>query len=343
MYRYAIIGLGGLGKLHLANLIKIGQKRGDIALCAVCGIGSADELKSAVKINLGAVDISEVDFSGCNFYTDYRELLDRERPHFILSTLPTHLHEEVALYALSRGAHVFSEKPMALNIAACERMIAARNISGKKLMIGHCLRFDPMLTRLKEYIDGGELGRVYRAEFIRYSQLPRWTWNNWILDPEQSGGCVLDMHIHDVDLINWFFGMPRSVSAAVTSTRAELESIFTQYRYDGLLVTANADWSMPQSFPFTARILMNFERATVLAEGNRLHIYRDDREYIEEFAENTAFYEEISAFLALALDGRECRITSPESILKSVYIALCEVEAAKTGRSVSIQASDFKM
>ena len=67
MYRYAIIGFGGLGKLHLSTLSKISQKRGDFELAAMCG---ADEssIKKNTKINLGEADLSAIEFSNCNFY-----------------------------------------------------------------------------------------------------------------------------------------------------------------------------------------------------------------------------------------------------------------------------------
>ena len=115
MYRYAIIGFGGLGKKHLANLSVLEKERGDFSLCALCG---ADEksLKENVKLNLGDVDISSVDFSKCSFYRDYKELIDNEKPDFVISTRPTYLQEEVAMYALEREVYVFSKKRMSLRV-----------------------------------------------------------------------------------------------------------------------------------------------------------------------------------------------------------------------------------
>lgn len=215
MYKYAIIGFGGLGKLHLTNLLQLEQERGDFHLQAICG-ADPESFKESVKLNLGTVDLSEIDISDCHFYQDYKELIDTEKPDFILSTLPTFLHEEVAVYALNHGVHVFSEKPMALSADGCEHMIHAAEENQRKLMIGQCLRFDSAYSKLKEYVENKTFGAPYRAEFSRYSQKPTWTWNDWILDPEKSGGCVLDMHVHDVDLINWIFGIPKSLRSAVT-------------------------------------------------------------------------------------------------------------------------------
>lgn len=335
MYRYAIIGFGGLGKLHLGNLIKLEKERGDIKLCALCGADPAS-FKSNVKLNIGDVDISSIDFSSCGFYQDYKELIDKEKPDFILSTLPTYLHEEVAVYALSHGVHVFSEKPMALSAESCRNMIDTAKKNNRALMIGQCLRFDPSYREIKKYIDEKTYGKVCRAEFTRYSQLPTWTWNNWILNPEMSGGCILDMHIHDVDLINYLFGLPASVSSVITESKVELESVFTRYFYDGFLVTSAADWSFPQSFPFTAQCLINFEKATVRLSDGKLTVYTDDSEQEVKIDAGDYYMDEIRAFLGLALDGKPCSVTSAESVSESIALALREVESAKSGKVITL-------
>ena len=328
MYRYAIIGFGGLGKLHLGNLINLEKERGDIKLQAICG---ADEknFKNNVKINLGTVDLSGIDLENCAFYQDYKELIDVEKPDFIISTVPTYLHKDVAVYALNHGVNVFSEKPMALSIEDCEEMISAAKANNKKLMIGQCLRFDPSFTKLKELVDSKTYGNVCRAEFNRYSQTPLWTWNNWILDPEKSGGCVLDMHIHDVDLINWMFGIPESLHSVITGNKVEREAVFTQYFYKDFLVISNADWSLSQTFPFEAKCLVNFEKATVVIADGKLTVYEDERSYTPEISKDDYFVSEMKTFLDLVIEGKYSPITSAESVAESIKLAIKELKEAK--------------
>jgi len=328
MYKYAIIGFGGLGKLHLGNLVSLEKERGDLKLQAICG---ADEknFKNNVKINLGTVDLSEIDLENCTFYQDYKELIDREKPDFIISTVPTYLHKDVAVYALNHGVNVFSEKPMALSIEDCEEMISAAKANNKKLMIGQCLRFDPSFSKLKEFVDSKTYGKVCRAEFTRYSQTPLWTWNNWILDPEKSGGCVLDMHIHDVDLINWIFGIPESLQSVITGNKVEREAVFTQYFYKDFLVISNADWSLSQTFPFEAKCLVNFEKATVVIADGKLTVYEDERSYTPEISKDDYFVSEMKTFLDLVIEGKESSITSAESVAESIKLAIKEIKEAK--------------
>ena len=329
MYKYAIIGFGGLGKTHLSNMVNLEKERGDFKLAAICGT-TAEEAKKSVTINLGTVDLSGVDFSACNFYQDYKEMMEKEELDFVLSVLPTYLHEEVAVYCLEHGVHVFSEKPMALTLESCENMLSAAKENGKELMIGQCLRFDHKFAKIKEYINSGCFGKFCRAEFARLSQTPLWTWQNWILNPEMSGGCILDMHVHDVDMINWLFGMPKSIRSIVTNHKVEQESVLTQYFYDNFFVSAQADWSLTQTFPFTARSIFHFEQAVVVIEGDKMTVYKDDESFEPELSEESVFVAEMRAFLELVIDKKPCEITSAESVYESIKLALAEIEASKS-------------
>lgn len=335
MYKYAIIGLGGLGKLHLGNLLKLEEEFGNIKLCAVCAT-SPKSLKSNVKLNIGNVDISSVDFSDCNFYTDYKELIENEKPDFIISALPTYMHEEASVYALQHGVHIFSEKPMALTEESCKNILDAAKETDTKLMIGQCLRFDPIFREIKKYIDTNTFGRAYRAEFSRYSQTPVWSRDNWLLDPKRSGGCLLDMHVHDVDLINYFFGLPASLDSVITEKKEKLESVFTRYFYDDLLVTASADWSFPQTFPFEQRCIIHFEKATVSVFDGKLTVYTDEESFAPSLSGEDCYIEEMRSFIKLAIDDEPCPIISPESAFNSVKLALKELESAKTGMKINL-------
>ena len=328
MLKYAIIGFGGLGKLQLGNLLALEEERGDIKLCSICG-ADPESFKSNIKINIGTIDISKVDFSAVSFYQDYKELIDTEKPDFIIATLPTYLHEEVAYYALERGVSVFSEKPMALSLEGCDRMISAAKKNGGKLMIGHALRFDPIFRKIKEYVEDGTFGLPQRAEFSRYSATPTWTWNNWILDPALSGGCVLDLHVHDVDLIQWLFGVPDCLRSVMTNNKTERDSIFTQYFYDGLFVTSAADWSMRRDFPFEARTIINFERATVTVIGGKLTVYTEDETIVPLLDGVSCYMHEMRAFVEWVVDGKPCDLISLESVRASMDIVFSEIESAE--------------
>ena len=329
MYSYAIIGFGGLGRTHVANLDKISKIRGDIYLKAVCGT-TAEEFSKSVSINIGTTETSGIDISGCRFYDDYKELILKEKPDIVISALPTFLHREVAVVALEHGCHVFSEKPMAITPEECKMMTDAAEKNGKKLFIGHCLRFSPAYVTLKEYIESEKWGKPRRAEFARYSCTPYWTFNNWILDPDRSGGCVLDMHVHDVDIVNWYFGAPDSIDSVITENKVKSESVFGRYYYDdGLFVTADADWSLSSEFPFRSRCMVFFDNAVAEICGDVLTVYTEDEIIVPELSKKSYFETEMECFLKYVIDDVECDNMSFESVCETMNFVFREKDCAR--------------
>lgn len=329
MYKYGIIGFGGLGKIHLSNLMALQKERGDIELAAICGT----TLENACKLtsfNLGSVQLSESDFASCAFYDDYKEMVQNEPLDFVLSVLPSYLHAEVAVYCMEHGIDVFSEKPMALSEKDCVKMIQTSEKTGKKLVIGQCQRFCHAYRQIKHFTQSKQYGKVYRAKFIRLSQTPLWTWNNWITKRELSGGCVIDMHVHDTDLINWIFGTPKSVQSYITSNKVEYEGITSRFDYGDFSVTAEADWSFPQKFPFTAECIINYEKATVVLKNNTLTIYDDEHITEAESDAEDYFYKEIKAFVDYVTTNMMNPDLDAHSVLASMKLVMSEIQSAES-------------
>ena len=169
------------------------------------------------------------------------------------------------------------------------------------------------------------------------SPTPTWSWENWLLKNSQSGSAALDLHVHDVDTIQWFFGAP----AVVTSVgRAEADGgygqIVTSYGYDdGPMVVAEGNWNFPPDFPFSKSALVTFEKAAVdfdslssptltvyLAEGGKEN---------PDLSGMTGYTEEIRYFVnCVATGGVADHIPLSESA-KTVAIVEAEVESAQAG------------
>lgn len=334
MLKYALIGFGGLGKLHFKNLLEIEKKRSDIKLVSICG-ADRSTLTQSTSLNIGSTSLDDVDFSKYTLYDTIEELFDNEKLDFVVTALPTVIHKDSAIYALKHGVHVFSEKPMALSYNDCTEMVKEAEESGKVLMIGQCLRFSGAYEKAKEYVNSGIYGKPLRAEFKRYSQLPTWSFNNWLLDRKQSGGCPIDMHVHDVDMINHFFGIPKAVTSHSTSNKVELESIFTTYEYEDVFVTSAADWSFPQTYPFSASMTILFEKAALVIEGEKLTVYTDDEIITPEYDKTDYFYKELDEFINCAVSGQSSKISNCRSVMNSMKIAEAEIKSAeKNGEKI---------
>ena len=105
-----------------------------------------------------------------------------------------------------------------------------------------------------------------KAEFTRRAAKPIWTWNGWMVDAKRSGGAQLDLHVHDVDYVNYLLGRPdtlysRAIKTPATGGYDIVASLFT-YK-GGPEVTIDAGWYMPDSFGFRAQYLAVFEHAVI--------------------------------------------------------------------------------
>ncbi len=259
--RVAIVGYGGIARVHREGYIQLEKEGAPVKLVALCDIDETQFTKT-VTINTG--ETSAEDLSAYHLYTDFEEMLAKEDFDTLDICLPTFLHKEYTIRALKAGKNVQCEKPMALNSAECAEMIAAAEESGKKLMIGQCLRFNSQYLAVKEFLDSGVAGKVLSVRCERFSTMPRWAFEGWFHDYDRSGGEMHDMSIHDYDMIRFLFGEPKKVSAFAVDyeMKDQVSHAIMQYE-DGMLVSIGGSWAESKTFPFTSGIHITAENATL--------------------------------------------------------------------------------
>jgi len=137
---------------------------------------------------------------------DYRDLLDRGLDAvFILS--PDYLHEEHAVACLEARVPVYLEKPMAITVGGCDRILRASRNSGTKLFLGHNMRHFPVVRTMKAWIDEGRIGNVRTAwcrHFVSYGGEAYY--RDWHADRTKSNGLLLQKGAHDIDVLHWLCG-----------------------------------------------------------------------------------------------------------------------------------------
>lgn len=137
---------------------------------------------------------------------DYREAMSRIDAALVV--LPHHLHHPVTLDCLAAGKHVLCEKPLANSEHECREMIAAARCHRRVLMVAYCLRFDPLVRRLKALIDAEAYGKCFQLS-IWTEQLTQRDPDNWTCRADQVGGGQLFSHgCHYIDLMLWMMGKP---------------------------------------------------------------------------------------------------------------------------------------
>ncbi|MBQ1218058.1 MAG: Gfo/Idh/MocA family oxidoreductase [Clostridia bacterium] len=331
MLKVAILGYGGIARSHRKGYELLAAKGAPVDLVALCDI-DPEQFTKLVTINQGGSDQGAK--KEYRTYTDLEEMLAKEELDVIDICLPTYLHCEYAVKLLKRGYHVQSEKPMGLNPAQCAEMLKAAEESGKKLMVGMCLRFDCYYEYLKDLVDSEKYGKVTSAVFERLSGLPRWGYQGWFRDYNRSGGVALDMHIHDVDMIRYLFGEPKAVSALALDGEVKCTTIHSRFCYDDKIIFAVGDWGQSSSCKFSAGYRVNFEKATVILRDGVLTVCPEEGEPFiaseqESFVKTHHMAEEIEFFAHTILGDRENDRNQPSDAAGSVALVAKLMESAE--------------
>jgi predicted dehydrogenase len=325
MIRIGIVGFGFMGRMHY----RCWNALPGVKIAAICE-GNPEALKVAAGGNVaGAAET--IDLTGVATFTKYDEFLASGLVDAVSITLPTFLHADFSCKALEKGLHVLCEKPMALNLAECDRMVAAAQSSGKVLQIGHCIRFWPEYVKAREIVRNGEYGHVVAATFQRLGSLPSWNPANWFADERRSGGMLLDLHIHDADFVQHLFGLPSAVFCAGDPTRLHTH---TSYLFeDGPAVAAEGSWRMAPSFGFEMSFNIVLERATLVFDSTRTPSFRicpkDGTPFTPEVASGDGYSRQIEHF-ARRVNGEHVEdILTLEQSRDSVRMVLAEKESAQ--------------
>lgn len=140
-------------------------------------------------------------------YIDYRDLLEREDLDAIAVASPDFLHEEHAVAALEAGKDVFCEKPLAITVEGCDRILSTWKSSGKKLMVGFNMRYMNMFRTMKEIVDSGVIGEI-KAVWVRHfvGHGGEFYFHDWHATKENCTSLLLQKGSHDLDIIHWITG-----------------------------------------------------------------------------------------------------------------------------------------
>jgi 1,5-anhydro-D-fructose reductase (1,5-anhydro-D-mannitol-forming) len=337
--RVGIVGFGFMGRQHL----KCYRSLRGVCVAAICDSDRA-RLKGNEKTkgNIGA-DKPALDLGGVVLYTDFEKMLAEEHFDAVSITLPTFMHRDFTVKALDAGVHVLCEKPMAMNAKQCEDMIAAAKKNKKILQIGHCLRFWPEYAKTKQIVDSGKYGNVLTASFRRVGAVPGWSWKNWLIHAKQSGGAIMDLHIHDTDYIQYMFGLPRAVrSEAVVGPSGGFDYVATQYVYkNNKVVSAEGGFVMSPGFQFEMSFVISLSKATIVYDCRRtptLQVCEAGGGCVTPKIESGDGWScEIAHFVKKAKGIKVPDIITPAGSLNAIKIILAEKQSAQSKKEVAIR------
>lgn len=323
-------GLGGIGQRHLRNLLKIDRDSsiGAVRKCLrVFEIG--DDLKPDHSVNI-------IKKYGIDVFTTLEKAMSF-RPDFAIVANPTSEHIKTASALVKRGIPVFLEKPVSDNrkgLAELERLSREKKVP---VMAGYMMRFHPCAAKMKSLITNGKVGRIQSVAVTAHSYMPLWhtyeKCNDFYAGKRSLGGGVVLTEIHEIDLLFWFFGVPKklfAVGGKLSDLPIDVEdtaSILMEQRYMGRTFPVSVNLSFVQRPPIrkmaifgsNGRIEWDISASiiTIASAGSGTKkIY--DR---SDFSRNDMFVSELRHFIRCIMRNKE-PLTSLRAVMDGHLTAL---------------------
>ena len=331
--RVGIVGAGHMGAIHARHWAAVPGAR---------VVGLADSRRAVA-------DALVARYPGARVHGDVEALLV-SGIDVVSVCVPTDGHASVVGQTLRAGVPTLCEKPLALTVADCDAMIAARDASVTLLTVGHVVRFFPEFANAKRLIDSGAIGTPAVARVRRGGDFPR---SEWFGDPARSGGVIADLVVHDLDWLQWCFGpitrvYARSLTGGGTGKRADhLDyALLTMRHESGVISHAEGTWADPGGFVTTfdlagdgGLLTHDSRRSASLVKSSRATDGGSARVNVPVSplaAGDDPFYRQIAAFARSVTEGVPVAVPA-EDARRAVAVAAAARESARTGRAVEIR------
>jgi len=259
--RIGIIGVGGMGSAHAKMMAEVGE----VQLCAVADV-DPDVAKQVGEQY------------GVPYFTDYRQCIDSGLLDAVIVATSHPVHPEVAEYAFSKGLHVLTEKPMAINPVEADRMIESARRAGKVFAVMFQMRTERPYRIARQAIQDGIVGELMRTEMVAayyrnqaYYDSAEWR-ATWV---GEGGGVLVNQAPHALDMFCWLAGLPSKVTA---STRTRLHEIEVEDEAFAVLEYANGAhgylYTTTNEAPGTTRFEIAGDKGKVVVNNGQVLIRR---------------------------------------------------------------------
>jgi predicted dehydrogenase len=209
--KWGLIGCGDIARKRVAPALR------DLPAC---------ELTAVSRARSELAGTSAREFGAKKWYASWHGLLDDPEIEAVYIATPVYLHSEQTIAAAESGKHVLCEKPMALNTAECDRMISSCKANGVKLGIAYYRHFYPIVNRIKEILNSGEIGKAVFCQINAFEYYnpdpsdPRY----WFLKKDLSGGGpMFDFGCHRIEVLLNLFGHESFTAGFISKTAFDRE------------------------------------------------------------------------------------------------------------------------
>lgn len=307
--RIGIVGLGRLGMRHAENVM---FKIPNAELVAACSIKK--EEVEYVRDHWGVPEV----------YTDFDEFIQNDNMDAVLIVSPSGQHCEQIVKALDRGFHVFSEKPLGIDVAQCKQAEkAVEKYPDQLFMLGFMRRFDPSYAQAKAMIREGRIGKPIMVKVT--SMDPESQIDGFLPFAPTSGGIFRDLTVHDIDLVRWF--LESDVTKITAAGGCYIHDVLADYGdvdcacalmefENGTMAIFNSSRIAPHGSHIETEIVgtEGILRISVVPEKNRILIYDQEgviqectKDFLERWKE--AFINEMQEFVNCIYEKRRPEVT----------------------------------
>ena len=265
---------------------------------------------------------------GARSFSDYKSLAENSEIDAVIIATPPDSHPEIAMYFMTRGVHVFCEKPLCLSSAEAVQMIETAEKTGVKFTMASKFRYVEDVIKAKSMVASGVLGEVVQFEnafTAKVDMSKRWNSDKRVA----GGGVLIDNGTHSVDIIRYFLGAIEEILALETGGTQNLsvdENVkLLAKTKNGIAASVDLTWGINKELP-------NF--ISIYGTNGTLHIgWRESKYKLNTSPDWIIFgkgYDKVQAFrskienFAHAIQGKEELLIKPEDALASVEV----IEAA---------------
>jgi len=265
MIRVGICGAGHIVPNHCQAI----WRTADIAVTAISSRTKASAAKMARQYRIPRV------------YEDHRQLIESPEVDVVLVAGPNYQHYPLTLQAIAAGKHVFVEKPLALNVAEAQEMVAAAKQAGVQLLYAEQLPLAPKFVRLAEMAQQGAFGQIYMARQLERHAGP---YSPWFFNQDTAGGgALMDLGCHSIAVLREIFNKEKvqkvsAVSRTLVHTESEVEDfmIVQLFFTGGAIGVVECNWCHPGGMDSITEIFGTAGNGYAdLMKGSGLQVYSE--------------------------------------------------------------------
>ncbi len=344
--KYALIGCGRISPNHIAA-----AKANGLEFVGLCDLDRNRICDKVTKFGLEKV----------HQYTDYHEMLQKERPELVAIATESGKHAAIALDCIEAGCNLIIEKPLALSLEDADAIIGKAKEKGVKICTSHQNRFNKSIQKIRDAVEKGRFGRMfYGTAHIRWCRNREYyAQAGWRGTWEQDGGALMNQCIHNIDLLRWMMGDDIDEVIGMTDQlnhpyieAEDLGIALVKFKNGAYGIIEGTTDLYPKNLEET--LYLFGEKGTVKAGGqsvNRIEEWRfsdtldDPEQVIAQFAENPPNvygfgHTPLYADMIDAIEHDRAPYVDAEAGKRALELVLAIYKSAAAGKAVKLPLTE---